>query len=452
MKKSLTFNETLLVGITMFGLFFGAGNLIFPILMGQQAGSQLWTANLGFLITAATLPAIGIAAAAISHSNNSFEMASPVCKGYGIFLTVALVISLGPAFAIPRTATVSYEIGIRPFLNPEMGTLGLFVFSALYFIVILLFSLRPGRILDWVGRYLTPAFLVFMGVLLAVAIISPMGPVQPFAPLPRYEIHPFSTGLLDGYNTMDALASVLFCVLIIDSIRTLGVSEPSQIAKESIKAGILCIIAMSVIYSALTYMGAASNNITSPQDNGGIIMALIGGYYFGVWGQILLAFIVTLACMKTAVGLITASANLFHHMFPSISVRTYTYIFVAVSFAISNIGLNMIIQASIPVLMFLYPLAITLIILALLYPLIGKSRPIYGATTLLTLIAATFDFAAALPSVISNAPAIQAYLGIAKEFLPGFEIGFGWLLPALVGFIIGCGIHIYQSKNIKNEI
>lgn len=448
MQNSLRFNEIILIGITMFGLFFGAGNLIFPVLMGQQAGANLWGANLGFLITAATVPAIGIVAAAISRSDNCYEMAKPVSKAYGIFLTVALVLSIGPAFAIPRTATVSYEIGIRPFLNPEMGTVGLFIFSALYFIVVLLFSLRPGRILDWVGRYLTPAFLVFIGILLAAVVILPMGPVEPFVPILRYESHPLAIGLIDGYNTMDALASMLFCILIIDSIRLLGVTEPTQVAKESIKAGVLCIVAMSVIYTALTYMGAASNNIISPQDNGGIIMALVSGYYFGIWGQVLLALIVTLACMKTAIGLVTASSRLFNNMFPGISVKTYTYIFTLASFAISNVGLTTIIQAAIPVLMFLYPLIITLIIMALLYPLIGKSRPIYVATTVCTAIAASFDFVAALPKFIASSGFALTYVGIAKSMLPGFDIGFGWLLPALVGFIIGCIIHMNRRREI----
>lgn len=437
MKTSLTFRESLLVGSLMFGLFFGAGNLIFPIFMGRMAGSEMWIANLGFLITGVGIPVLGLIAVALSKNDNMQDLATPVCRAYGTFFTTLLYLSIGPFFASPRTGTVAFEVGVRPFLADSQASMGLCIFTILFFGAVLFFSLRPGRILDWIGKYLTPAFLVVLGILLAAVVFSPMGNPSDFPAQGNYVTKAFTTGLLDGYNTMDGLASLAFCIVIISAIHGLGVTDSVAMAKEMTKSGIVCVIAMGVIYSILTFMGASSLGSIPTAENGGQAMTLVSRFYFSTPGQILLAFIVTLACMKTSIGLVTACAQIFEKMFPRFTYRTYAFLFAGISFLIANIGLKDIIQLSIPALMFLYPLTITIIILALLYPVIGKSRAIYGMTTLFTLFAALFDLVNALPAGLAQTGAVQGMVGFAKMALPGFDYGFGWLVPALVGFILG---------------
>lgn len=449
MKKSLSFNETILVGLLMFGLFFGAGNLIFPVMLGHQSGGNLWPATIGFLITAATLPAVGIVAAALSRNEDMVDLATPVCKPYAMFYSIALYIAIGPAFAIPRNATVSFEIGIKPFIDPTNATLVLTIFSFVFFLGVLVLSLKPAKIMTYIGRYLTPAFLAFLAVLLVAVFFVPVGDYAHFPAQAPYKEAAFSSGLLDGYNTMDALASVVFCIIVIGGVRQLGVTEPKYIAIETAKAGIFCVGAMAVIYAALTYMGGVSANILPDAKNGGQIFAFMSGHYFGVYGQLLIAIIVTLACFKTSIGLVTAGAEFFNRVYDKISVKSYIYAITIVSFLVANVGLAKIISGAIPVLFFLYPLTITLIAMALLYPWIGKSRPIYGATTLFTLVAASFDLIKYSPEVISKAAWAQSYVGIANEYLPFYGIGFGWLIPAAIGFAIGLGIHI--SKGGKNS-
>lgn len=438
MKEKLSIQQNILVGSLLFGLFFGAGNLIFPVQMGQLAGSNSLAATGGFLITGVGLPLLGIVASAISRSESLFQMAKPVNTLYSIFFTCALYLTIGPLFAIPRTATVAFEVGLRSFVATEQLRVWLFVFSLIFFSLTLYYSLRPGRILDWVGKYLTPIFLVLLSVLLIAVYVKPMGQASMYPPQGNYIDKPLFTGLLDGYNTMDALASLAFAILIISNVQKLGINKPNSIAIETCKSGMVSIIGMAVIYASLAYMGATSLGSISHADNGGIILSMVSNHYFGIIGQVLLAAIVTVACLKTAIGLITACSEMFSTMFSiTISYKTYAILFTAFSFIIANFGLDNIIQLSIPVLMFLYPLAITLILLSLLTPIIHKQRDVYRWTTGLTVIAAFFDLCKALPEWFQEKAAIIKIVDFAHIYLPGFDYGFGWLLPALGGFIIG---------------
>lgn len=438
MKEKLDVRSNLLIGSLLFGLFFGAGNLIFPVHLGQLAGENTLSATIGFLLTGVGLPIIGVVASALSRSESLYEMAKPVSKTYGIFFTCALYLTIGPLFAIPRTATVAFEVGLTAFVTEANLPLALFVFSLLFFAATLFYALRPGRILDWVGRYLTPAFVGLLSILIIATVVRPMGNPVNYPALGNYSTQPLFTGIIDGYNTMDALASLAFAIIIISNIEKLGVTDPKRKAIETLKSGIVCLVGMGVIYSALAYMGATSLGSVESGANGGIILASVSKHYFGLFGQVLLAAIVLVACLKTAIGLITACGQMFSEMFPnSLSYNQYAIAFTFVSFAIANFGLETIIQLSLPVLMFLYPLAIVLIILSLLNPVIKKQKTVYQWTIGLTVFAALFDFINALPESIKEKGVLSEIIQVATYYLPGFENGFGWILPSIFGFIVG---------------
>ncbi|MBK1810031.1 branched-chain amino acid transport system II carrier protein [Clostridium sp. YIM B02505] len=448
MKKKLSFNQNLLIGSLLFGLFFGAGNLIFPVQMGQQAGNHAFTATIGFLITGVGLPILGIIASALSKSESLFDMAKPVSSKYSTVFTCLLYLTIGPLFAIPRTATVAFEVGIHPFISDEYLKIGLIIFSFIFFAITIYFSLKPAQILDWVGRYLTPIFLVLLSVLLVATFVNPMGDASNFAAQGDYVAQPLFTGLLDGYNTMDALASVAFAIIIISNIQKLGVKDSNSIAIETCKSGLVSVVGMAIIYASLAYMGATSLGSVSRADNGGAILSLVSNHYFGVVGQVLLAAIVGVACVKTAIGLITSCAEMFSEMFPkSLSYKKYAIAFTLFSFVIANFGLSNLIKFSIPVLMFLYPLVITLILLSLLTPFINKQSDIYKWTTGLTVIAAFFDLLKALPQPLSDNALVKNLVNLATSYLPGYNYGFGWIIPALCGFIIGLIIWGARGKN-----
>lgn len=430
----LPLRQSLLVGSLMFGLFFGAGNLIFPVSLGLLSGSAVWPAAAGFLVAAVGLPILGVVASAMSHTASLHELASRVHPVFAVVFTCALYLTIGPFFAIPRTATVSYEMAFGARLDGGGARLALLVFSAIFFGLVLLASLRPGRLLDYVGRYLTPLFLVLLGILLVVALGGGPGGPAP-APSELYASHAASQGVIDGYNTMDALASLAFAIVIIESVRRLGVSSPTRIAAEVGRAGIVAALAMGVIYTALAVLGAASTTLVEREANGAVALASVSQHHFGTAGLVLAAAIMLVACLKTAIGLVTSCAEMFATMFPrSLGYRGWAVLFTLASFGFANVGLETIITAAVPVLALLYPLAITMILLGLLSPVV-HGRP--WAHRLPMLLVGLVSVLALLASVPGVWPAGADWAARAGGVLPGFGLGFGWILPGIVGLVAG---------------
>lgn len=449
MKKKLNFNQTLLVGSLLFGLYFGAGNLIFPIELGQNSGSNLYLVTLGFIISGVGLPLLGVVASAISKNDSLFEMGQTVSNKFAFIFTSALYLTIGPFFAIPRTSTVAFEVGIAPSVQNDKINLYLLIFSLIFFILVLAFSLKPGKVMDNIGKILTPTFLILLSVIVILSIVKPMGELAANEPIDKYKFNPLLVGILDGYNTMDALASLAFAIIIISSIRKLGIDNPNRIAIETLKSGVICLIAMSLVYVSLAFMSSSSVHIMDLGNNGGRILSNISKYYLGSFGKYLLAAMVIIACLKTAIGLIISCSEMFVQMFPnSLSYRTYAIIFTIVSFLIANLGLSNIISLSLPVLMYLYPLAIVLIVLSLMTPIIGKNEKIFKITIGLTAVFSIFDFLKALPEPLVSTSFIKSIVDFASNILPGFDLGFGWLIPAIIGFVISIILmKIDKSKN-----
>jgi len=449
MKKKLSFSAYFFVGSMLFGLFFGAGNLIFPVHMGQEAGSRVFAATIGFIITATGLPFLGVLAIGLSDSGSLLGLSCRVGKKWGYFFTILLYMTIGPFFALPRTATVSYEIGFSLSMPLKWQRPGLFLFTLIFFGIALFFSLRPGKLLTWVGKVLNPLFLVFLSALIIISILNPMGAVSEAVVHDPYTQDAFFKGFTEGYNTMDALASLAFGVLVIDTLKGLGITERKDIALSTVKAGFVSVLLMVVIYSCLSYMGAMSVGQLTLSENGGIALAQTARHYFGSLGSILLALIVTLACLKTAIGLITACAEAFVEMFPdSFSYRKYVLIFTLLGCGIANIGLTQIIQLSIPVLMFLYPLAMILILLSLFSQFFTGNRIIYITTTIATAIFSIGDALAAMPESIRSITLADGVLNLYSK-MPFFQFGMAWVLPAAAGFLIGLAVYLLRPMKTR---
>lgn len=447
MDKKIPFSTYAVIGTMLFGMFFGAGNLIFPIQMGQLAGTNYWPALIGFLITAIGLPFLGILAIGLSGSNGLKDLASRVHPAFGVLFALALYLTIGPFFAIPRTATVPFVVGFEPFIAPDQIKLWLAVFSFVFFAIVFYFSLNPAKVMDYIGKYLTPAFLVFLFILIAISIFSPMGNF--FGPAGSYVNEAFMTGFKEGYNTMDALASLAFGIIVINAIKRAGITDKKEIAKATWKSGIFAMALMMLIYGLITFMGASSVGTVGTFDNGGQIFAAVAEHYFGAYGAILLAIIIVLACLKTSIGLITACSEFFHEVFPKISYKSFVVALCLVSFTIANFGLTNIITFAVPVLMFLYPLAIVLIILGLASTYFKNKQSVYAGAIILTIFISTIDGYNAL---IANVPAFEvkfltAISAFYADILPLYSIGLGWVVPAIIGVIIG---FIIPNKRVIN--
>lgn len=438
MKRRLKKQEYIFVASMLFGLVFGAGNLIFPAAMGQQAGGAMLPALIGFCITGVGLPLLGIAAISITASESLFDIGMKIDRRFAYAFTCALYLCIGPLFAIPRTATVSFQVGAAPFVAAETQTIGLLVFTLLFFAFVLYFSLRPSGILIWVGKVLNPLFLLFLGILIVTAMLFPMGAVSDAIPTGAYEQHAFFTGLLEGYNTMDVLAALAFGNILVNAIKRLGLSDPRDLSYSTIVSGTFSTALMALIYLALTYVGAQSRAVYGLDANGGDVLAHIAAHYFGAFGGILLGITIACACLKTAIGLVTACSTTFSALFPrSLSYPKYVVLFTLFSFAISNVGLSKIIAYSLPVLYFLYPLAIAIIALCLIEGVVGYHRPLYVCTIIGTGGAAMFDFLRALPPAVQDMIPAMELLRALGDSLPLAAIGMGWVVPALVGLVVG---------------
>ncbi|MEG1461976.1 MAG: branched-chain amino acid transport system II carrier protein, partial [Anaerorhabdus sp.] len=359
MDRKLKGREYFYISSMLFGLFFGAGNLIFPVHMGQEAGSNVFLANIGFLITGVGLPFLGIIAMGISKSEGLFDMASRVSKKYAYIFTILLYLVIGPFFALPRLATTSFEIGIAPFVEESNIGIVLAIFSIAFFVIACFYARKSSKLLIYVGKVLNPLFLVLLLILFVIAFINPMGTISEIAVQSSYQSQPFFTGFIQGYNTLDALASLAFGIIVIGTLRNKGVNEPKNIAMDTVKSGILTVILMGLIYSLLAYMGAMSVGQLTVSANGGIALAQITHYYLGSFGSVVVAAIVIVACLKTAIGLISSFSETFVGLFPKGKYLVFAIVVSAMACLFANAGLTKIIEFSIPVLMFLYPLAMT---------------------------------------------------------------------------------------------
>lgn len=421
----------------LFGILFGAGNLIFPVHMGQEAGANIWSANLGFLLTAIGFPFLSIMAIGLSGGKGVFHLASRVTKPFAYFFTIALYLVIGPFFAMPRLATTSFEIAFAPFLSDTMKTPALAVYSVIFFGLAYLLSKKPGKLIDIIGKYINPAFLLVLGIVLLLVIVSPLGAVKTAAVGQAYQSAPFLKGFIEGYNTLDVLAGLAFGIVVITALKQKGITQPKSLAIEMTKSGLIAMGLMGLIYTLLGYAGATSLGGFDMSENGGIALGQITAHYLGALGSIILALIVFLGCFKTCIGLTTACSETFNELFPSKPYDFYLMVFSILPAIIANVGLTQIIQLSLPVLMFIYPLAIVLVLLGIASAWLPLSQKVYQSVIVFTLLAAIVDGLNATPALIHELAPVQGLINFAAKVLPFFELGMGWILPALVGLAVG---------------
>lgn len=436
----------------LFALFFGAGNLIFPAQLGQNAGDQLLPAIAGFLVTGIGLPLLGILAIGYSKRRNLQEIANRVHPAYGIFFTALLYMTIGPFFAAPRTGAVAYELALSPFVGEKYASLGLFLFTLLFFGLTFVFALSPAKMVDLIGKMMSPAIIILLLFLFIMVLVKPMGGIQPAQK--AYTTLPFLKGFTEGYNTMDALSSLVFGIIVIQSIRSLGIQSNKEILKVTTGAGLVASVLLGVVYFGIAYIGATSTEVFGFFDTGGPVLTNTASYYLGSVGSIMLGIIITLACLTTNIGLITACGEYFHSLLPTISYKWLVIFFTAISFTFANFGLSSIIKYSVPVLMFLYPLAIILILLTFLSPFFHHARIVYISVTTATFLISSVDGLKSLCESLQMdyftwlSPIIKFY----NEILPLYKEGLGWLLPALIIFLLAMFIEwVLEKMQIKRK-
>ena len=410
--------DLLALGFMTFALFLGAGNIIFPPSAGMAAGSEIWSAAIGFLLTGVGLPLLTVVALA-RVGGGMDRLTAPLGRKAGLVLAVAVYLAIGPLFATPRTAVVSFEMGIAPFTGQSGWAL--FGYTLAFFGAALFLVLNPGQLVDRVGKFITPVLLAALLVLGGAALLAPAGEIG--ATADSYRATPLLKGFLEGYLTMDTLGALVFGIVIATAIRDRGVRDPALVTRYSMIAGVIAAIGLSLVYLALFYLGATSQGIAGEAQNGVQILTTYVQHTFGTPGSLLLALVITLACLTTAVGLTTACGEFFSALLP-VSYRTVVVSFTLFSLLVANQGLTQLISVSIPVLVGLYPLAIMLVALNLLDRLWISAPRVFVPVMLVTLVFGVVDglaaagFDALVPSLFTRLP-------LAAQSM-------GWLVPVLL--------------------
>ena len=402
--NKLVARQRLVMTFTFFSMFFGAGNLIFPPFVGAQAGSATIPAAIGFIVSAVGLPILGVLA--VTFAGGFDKLASRVSPKFALFLGVAIMLTIGPCFAIPRTATTSFEMMVAPFVPSSYGWLAQLIYSLVFFTLAFLFAQHPEKLSKVLGRFMGPLLLVLIAVLFIACLIHGIG--IPANPMGDYSTNQIARGFLDGYQTMDLLAALYFGIVISANIRAQQVDDESQVQKETAYAGL----------------------------GTGVLLIVI----FGAFGTAFLGIVFVIACLNVCTGLIGTCATYFHTRFRTVAGRTLSYrtwqvIFTVFSFIVSNAGLSAIIKVSVPVLSALYPIAIVLVLLTLTHKSLGARFPrVYFWTVLLVGIA---SFATCISSLVAVFGGSIGWLDAALAMLPLQQYQLGWVVPAILGVAIG---------------
>nr|WP_226971115.1 branched-chain amino acid transport system II carrier protein [Vibrio navarrensis] len=416
----------------LFAFFLGAGNIIFPPLAGQLAGDNLMPAMFGFLLTAVGLPLITIIAIALAGGTWE-HLTKDLPKQAAMLMAVLIFIIIGPAFAAPRTGLVAYEMAIKPFFA-EAAQSHLTIFSVLFFAVAIFFSWSQGKLIDVIGKVLTPALFVGLIVLAVAVFVDPQGAF--IAAQGEYLTQPLTKGFLEGYNTMDTFGSLMFGMLIVDALRNRGITERSATTRYLILAGVIAAAGLAFVYVSLFYLGATSATVAAGADNGGVVLSLYVQALFGPYGQIVLSVIVLLACLTTAIGLISACSDYFSSLTP-LSYKAWVVINGVACAVVANVGLAQLISLSVPVLFALYPVAIALVALTFVRKKLPNPRVAYRVVILVSLLFALIDAAKVAGVDVS-----------AFKVLPLFEVGMGWLLPTAAAIIC----MFFVSRSVAQEL
>lgn len=422
-KKKGTGAAVAVAMLMLFSMFFGAGNLIFPPILGATSGDGFSPAISGFLITGVALPVITVIAVAITGKDVQ-ELAARGGKIFGLAFPVAVYLALGAAYALPRTAVVSYSSAVTPVTGFD-GPVSSAIFAVIFFSIALALAFDPTGIVDRLGKYLTPALLVLLTVLIVLSVTGLKG--EPPAASDDYADNPLAAGLIEGYMTMDSLAAMAFGIVVLNSLRQKGINYGPSLVRGVATSAIGAGVVLVAVYVGLGLVGQifpGSENYT----DGAALLSDAARSTMGFPGVILFGGIVLLACLTTAAGLIGATCEFFHKIIPSVSYRTWAVFFAAASVVVSTLGLDVVLSIAAPIIGFLYPIAITLVAITIIEPLLG--RKLHWAFRISLTVVTVW---AALMTAEDMGADVSPLIG----WSPGHDLQLGWMIPTAVAIVVG---------------
>ena len=419
--ERVNIRDVVITGFALFAMFFGAGNLIFPPYLGSLFGTKWLAAMLGFGITGIGLPLLGVIV--MSHYDGSFEkFADKGGKLFGILLGTLVVLCIGPLLAIPRTGATTFEVAVKPFfpnINSYIPIIGFFALT--YY-----FSIKQSSVIDIIGKILTPGLLILLLFIIISGIVNPIGTLLD----PEISDSAFASCFIEGYQTMDALAAVIFAGIIVQSIRAKGYGKTSTI-KMTLSAGVIAAVGLLVVYGGLMYLGATASFVSEDIPRTALLVTIVAEIAGDV-GLAALGIAVALACLTTAVGLTAATGEFFSKLSENrvtyLQVVTVSTIFSAL---FAGIGVDGILRFAVPILVVIYPIVIVLMFMNLLSPVLNEScKYAYVSALAWTLLVSLYDGLSAIGMTFTVWENIVS-------MIPYIDKGFGWLMASAIGFGIG---------------
>ncbi|MDU2673152.1 MAG: branched-chain amino acid transport system II carrier protein [Clostridium sp.] len=415
MKKST--KDSIVIGFALFSMFFGAGNLIFPGFLGNSLGSDFLLGTVGFVVTGVGLPLLAIVAC--SKGDGTFEsIGNRIDRKFILIFTTVLFLAIGPLMAVPRTAATTFELSVNPFL-PNVPAI---VAITVYFAINLFFVLKKSAIVDTIGKFLTPALLILLIVLIVKGIVSPIGEI-----VNTNASAVLSTSLIEGYQTMDALGALLFASIVTTSLKDKGY-RGKEMPKMIFKSSLVAAIGLAFVYGGLMYIGAQTSGLVSQEIGKTGLLLLISESVLGKVGPAIIGLAMGLACLSTSIGLVSVGASFFEKISKGkLSYNLNAIVITIISLAVATLGVDKIVALSGPVLNLLYPVSITIIVTTLMSKYLKNIKAVrLGIYTSLVL------------SLLLLIP------GLNLSFLPLADLGFGWVLPTVLAIVIG--LFVFKEK------
>lgn len=436
--QGLGWHDGLTVGITLFSMLFGAGNLILCPLLGVQAGTAMPLATLGFLVSGVGLPIAMIAS--VSLAGSARALGDRIGKAFSLAFVTLAYLCIGPLLAIPRTASTSFEM-VTPLL-PQGADVSVaqLCYSIVFFVAAFALALHPTRLKSIMGKATGPLLLGLIAVLVVGSVVAPAGGAG--APKGVYAAAPVAAGFQTGYQTLDLLAALAFGIVIAMNVQSLGVSEPRAVAAQVSRSGLVAGALMALVYCGLSYVGYTMGSVVPDAGNGAQVISAAATSTLGAVGTLLVAVIFVLACFNVCVGLVSSISQYFSQAFPRVSYRWWAIIISVVSCAIANVGLTAILAWSVPILNAIYPMGICLMVMGLVEGS-GDRAGQEGQTKhaarprrqlmwrLVVLAAGTVSVSESVRNVLCPA----AWL--PSDALPLAGLGMAWVVPAVVAAVVG---------------
>ena len=422
--------DVLLTGFALFAMLFGAGNLIFPPMLGYETSSSWIPTMLAFIITGVGFPFLGILSVSIV-GNGIKDFANRVSPTFSKIFAIISILAIGPMLAIPRTGATAYEITFL--YNGMESSIYKYIYLICYFGIVILFSLRANKVIERVGKILTPILLILLFLIIIKGIFFANLSVKP-------DIYPhaFKRGFLEGYQTMDTIASIAYAGIILKAIKNGRNLTQKQEFSFLIKAGLVAILSLALIYGGFALVGAKMHSVLVTNDKIELLVKTTS-YLLGGYGNLILAICVAGACLTTAIGLV-ATVGEFFSSITSFKYENIVIFTVIISFLLSILGVESIIRISVPILIFIYPVMISLIILNLFGKYI-KNDYVYKGVVLFTGIIGLIESLESLG--IEN-----YYTNSILEILPFSDYGLTWLFPGLIGYIL----FSFMFRKVENKL